>query len=65
MSYFSRYSTVHFVPDAVGDLVFNGIASDVYRAGLVNGVQGDAAYRISDAHTFRGGFLLSGRRPKL
>ena len=24
---FSRYSSVHFIPDTVGDLVFNGVAS--------------------------------------
>ena len=62
LSYFSRYSTVHFIPDPVGDLVFNGIASDVYRSSLVNGLQGDAAYRIGDGHTFRGGFTLSGEK---
>ena len=31
---FTRYSTLHFLPDHVGDLVFNGIASDVYRQQL-------------------------------
>ena len=61
LSYFSRHSTVHFVPDAVGDLVFNGIASDVYRAGVVNGLQGDAAYHVGD-HTIRGGFTVSGEK---
>ena len=55
---FSRYSTLHFVPDTIGDLVFNGIASDVYRRGFANGLQGDGAYRLTDAHTLRAGFTV-------
>ncbi|MGY4233150.1 hypothetical protein ACVIIW_002097 [Bradyrhizobium sp. USDA 4449] len=58
-SYFNRYSSVHFVPDVIGDLVFNGVASDVYRSSLTHGVQTDAAYRVSDAHTLHAGFTVS------
>jgi outer membrane receptor protein involved in Fe transport len=57
---FSRYSTLHFVPDTIGDLVFNGIASDVYRRSFANGLQGDGAYKLSDAHTLRAGFTVTG-----
>jgi len=57
---FSRYSTLHFVPDTIGDLLFNGIASDVYRRGFANGLQGDGAYKLSDAHTLRAGFTVTG-----
>ena len=49
LSYFTRYSTVHFVPDLLGDLIFNGVASDVYRSSLANGVTGDIAYRLNEA----------------
>lgn len=56
---FSRYSALHFRPDAVGDVLFNGIASDVTRRSVANGLQGDAAYRLSAAHTLRGGFTAS------
>ena len=59
ISYFSRYSTVHFTPDVLGDLIFNGVASDVYRSSFVNGVQGDASYRLNPAHTLRAGFYAS------
>jgi hypothetical protein len=58
-SYFNRFSTVHFVPDVIGDLVFNGVASDVYRRSLTNGIQTDATYRLADAHTLHAGFTLS------
>jgi outer membrane receptor protein involved in Fe transport len=61
-SYFERYSTGHFRPDVIGDLVFNGVASDVYRRSLTNGIQTDAAYRLSDAHTLRTGLTFSAER---
>ena len=57
---FSRYATVHFIPDTVGDLVFNGIASDVYRRSFANGVQGDSGFRLNEAHTLRAGFTVTG-----
>ena len=62
---FSRYSTVHFVPDPISDIVFNGIASDVFRRSFLNGVQGDAAYRVNDAHTLRSGFYVSGEQTQI
>ena len=58
VSYFTRYSSVHFIPDPIGDIVFNGVASDVFRSDIANGVTTDAAYRLNEAHTLRGGFLL-------
>ena len=33
-SYFSRYSSLHYTPDLIGDLMFNGIATDVSRIEL-------------------------------
>jgi outer membrane receptor protein involved in Fe transport len=62
LSYFNRYSQLHFMPDPVGDLVFNGVASNVYRQSYVNGIQEDTAYRIGYAHTLRFGFSVSAER---
>ena len=62
LSFFSRYSELHFVPDEVGDLVFNGVSSDIYRASFVNGLQGDGAYRVGGGHTLRAGFTASGEK---
>ena len=61
LSFFSRYSELHFVPDEVGDLVFNGVSSDVYRSSFVNGLQGDGAYRVGGGHTLRAGFTVERR----
>jgi len=59
ISAFTRYSSLHFRPDIVGDILFNGIASDVSRQSVANGLQGDAAYRLGGSHTLRGGFTAS------
>ncbi|MBR0757265.1 TonB-dependent receptor [Bradyrhizobium jicamae] len=62
LSYFNRYSQLHFYPDTIGDLVFNGVASDVYRQSVVNGIQEDTAWRVGYAHTLRFGFSASSER---
>jgi outer membrane receptor protein involved in Fe transport len=62
ISYSNRYSQLHFRPDLIGDLVINGVASDVYRQSVINGVQEDTAYRIGYAHTLRFGFSASAER---
>ncbi len=62
VSYFNRYSQLHFMPDPIGDLVFNGVASDVYRQSFVNGIQEDTAWRVGFAHTLRFGFSVSAER---
>ena len=62
LSYFNRYSQLHFYPDPIGDLTFNGISSDVYRQSFVNGIQEDTAWRWGFAHTLRFGFTVSAER---
>jgi outer membrane receptor protein involved in Fe transport len=62
ISYFNRYSQLHFMPDPIGDLVFNGVSSDVYRQSFVNGIQEDTAWRVGFAHTLRFGFSVSAER---
>ena len=62
LSYFNRYSQLHFYPDPIGDLVFNGVASDIYRQSFVNGIQEDTAWRVGYAHTLRFGFSVSSER---
>jgi outer membrane receptor protein involved in Fe transport len=62
LSYYNRYSSLHFLPDTIGDLIFNGVASDVYRQSFVNGIQEDTSYRIGFAHTLKFGFGVSAER---
>ena len=62
LSYFTRYNDLHFIPDPVGDLLLNGVASNISRESYANGVQGDASYAINPAHTIRAGFTVSGEQ---
>jgi hypothetical protein len=62
LSYFTRYNFLHFMPDPVGDLLLNGVASDITRESYSNGIQGDASYVINSAHTLRTGFTVSGEQ---
>jgi outer membrane receptor protein involved in Fe transport len=62
ISYFNRYDKLHFIPDPVGDLLLNGIASDVVRQSETNGLQGDGSFVLNAAHTLRSGFTVSGEK---
>jgi outer membrane receptor protein involved in Fe transport len=61
-SVFARYAKIHFIPDVVGDLVFNDVASDVTRASQMYGSQFDAAYEVNSTHTLRAGFIVTAEK---
>jgi outer membrane receptor for ferrienterochelin and colicins len=54
----ARYTTLHFAPDWIGDLLYNGIAQDAYKKDTALGWQTDAAYTLSATHTVRAGFYF-------
>jgi len=65
---FTRYSTLSFHPDQRGDLIYNGIASRVFRGDWANGLQGDGAYHgleLLGSHTIRSGFYFTGERAEI
>jgi outer membrane receptor protein involved in Fe transport len=62
ISAFNRVSTLNFTPDAVGDLLFNGIAQYAARSDTAVGIQTDASWRINDQHTLRTGFQVQDER---
>ncbi|MGO9246422.1 MAG: TonB-dependent receptor [Verrucomicrobiia bacterium] len=55
---YGRYSGVHFLPDPVGDLFFNGVATDVNRSLDSGGFQTDGSYLLNDQHTLRAGVMV-------
>jgi outer membrane receptor protein involved in Fe transport len=57
VSAIARNSDVHFTPDPIGDLYFNGVASDVQKKLYSGGLQADGSYELNDKHTIRGGFM--------
>jgi outer membrane receptor protein involved in Fe transport len=59
LSYFTRYNELRFTPDPIGDLLINGIASNIGRISYTNGIAGDSSYQINGSHTLRAGFSVS------
>ena len=57
-SLIARYSSLNFVPDPVGDLLFTGIAQDAFKQNVAYAAQSDASYKLGDAHTVRAGLFL-------
>jgi len=59
-SLFYQYSSLHYLPDTQGgDLIYNGVASDVFKSNSATGVQADASYKLAEAHTARFGFAYT------
>ncbi|MBV8963773.1 MAG: ligand-gated channel, partial [Hyphomicrobiales bacterium] len=61
---FNRYTLTHFFPDPIGDVVFNGVASNVRHENFANGIQADMSYQIDPAHTFRAGVFADVERAR-
>jgi outer membrane receptor protein involved in Fe transport len=57
-SLFTRYSSLNYSPDWLGDLLFNGIAQQAARTDTAYGVQTDGSWKINEQHTLRFGLLM-------
>ncbi len=57
-SFIARYSSLTFIPDPVGDLLFTGIAQDAFKQNVAYAAQTDGDYRLNDSHTIRAGLFL-------
>ena len=60
---FVRYARAHYTPDPQGgQLLFNGVESELTQASTAYGVQADAGYKGIDGHTIRfGGYFQHDR----
>src|SRR6187402_1179290 len=58
-SLFTRYSSLVYKPDVTGELLFNGQAQAAVKHDFAVGGQIEAAYKLSSAHTLRGGVVIS------
>ncbi len=61
-SVFTRYSSLYYTPDPVGDLLFDGLAQTAARSVLSTGEQTDASWALNDQHTVRAGFTVTAER---
>jgi outer membrane receptor protein involved in Fe transport len=62
ISVFSRYSDIHFHPDPLPDLLFNGIAQDFHRSSVATGLQAEGSYVVTPTHTARAGIYVVAER---
>jgi len=62
VSLFNRTSSVHYQPDPVGDLTYNGVAADVTRKNVATGLQFDLSRQLNAQHTLRAGLYLQRER---
>ncbi|MBF6570694.1 MAG: TonB-dependent receptor [Candidatus Binataceae bacterium] len=46
ISLFGEYSSLKFNPDRSGDLIYNGLASKIFRSSFLNGSQADGSYHF-------------------
>jgi hypothetical protein len=60
----ARYSSLTFTPDPLGDLLYNGVSQDAYKQNIAYALQSDAAYKLTDSHTVRGGVFVQSDRSK-
>src|ERR1700681_2996537 len=64
-SLFYQYSSLHYLPDTQGgDLIYKGVASDVFKSNSATGLQADASYKLAEAHTARFGFAYTNQLTK-
>jgi len=53
-----RYSSLTFRPDALGDLLYNGIAQEAYKRDVAFAWQTDLSLKVNAAHTVRAGWFF-------
>ena len=59
LSAFTRFSEVNYLPDPIGDLEYNGVASTINDSVLTNGLELDGSYELNDNHTLRAGSMFT------
>jgi outer membrane receptor protein involved in Fe transport len=58
----SRFSSLNFTPDALGDILYNGISQQAYKRNIAFASQTDGALRLDAEHTLRAGLFVQNDR---
>ncbi len=61
-SVFTRYSSLYYTPDPIGDLLFDGVSQTAARSVFSSGEQTDASWKVDPQHTIRAGFQVTAER---
>ncbi len=62
VSIFHRTTDLHYQPDVVGELAFNGVAGQILRKNESTGMQMDFSTELGSGHTLRSGLNFSHER---
>jgi len=62
LAQFARYSDVLYIPDTIGDLMFNGVSARAEHSLESGGFSADASLEVNDRHIVRGGLSLTAER---
>jgi outer membrane receptor for ferrienterochelin and colicins len=54
----ARYSSLTFVPDFPGDLLFTGVAQHAFKQNVAYAAQSDAAYHLNESNIIRAGLFV-------
>ena len=54
----ARYTSLTFFPDAVGDLLYNGVAQNAFKKDVAYSWQTDGSFHVNDSHMLRFGFYI-------
>jgi outer membrane receptor for ferrienterochelin and colicins len=54
----ARYSSLAFVPDFPGDLLFTGVAQNAFKQNVAYAAQSDAAYHLNEDNIIRAGLFV-------
>ena len=58
LAYSIHYNKEQFNPDPIGDLIYQGVASNALYSDLSNSFQGDVSYEPDASHALRAGFYI-------
>jgi outer membrane cobalamin receptor len=58
LSAYGRYSQLHYRPDVLGELLYNGVTQTATKQDVAVGVQAEGAYRLDAHHTVRAGVIF-------
>lgn len=59
LSYFNRLLVTHYRPDPIGDLVYEGVAGNIFESSMLNGFQADVDRRLDRENRLGFGLFLS------
>jgi len=59
LSAFTRFSELNYLPDPIGDLEYNGVATTINDSILTNGLELDSSYQLNDNNTLRAGSMFT------